>query len=256
MRELKTLEGCLPFEKHPSGAEEAILLIHGYTGTPKDLRYLADRLHGAGYAVSVPRLPGAGTDISDLSETGRRDWKRRVYDSWLDLKARYGRVFLVGYSMGAVLALDLASKVHPKRLALLAPAIRTTHSSLALTPFLAPFARLLPEVKTGWKPGEDDDEETLELGRRYWSRRDLRSAAQFYRLCRETRRRLRKIEAPVMCVVSTADPSVPVEVLRLLDRRLPRGLRRTLVVGNCRHDVPQGADRDEVAGAVMDWLAE
>jgi len=251
-----TLPGSRPREYRPPKAESAALLIHGYTGRPKDMIPLAEHLADAGFAVSVPRLPGAGTDMDDLASTRRRDWRRRVYDAWLDLRSEFSRVHLVGYSMGGILALDLASRVEPERIALLAPGMQTSHALLKFTPLLAPFAPILPEVPTGWVPREEDDEETREHGRRYWSRRDVKSAAQLLRLQRETRRRLRRVSAPVMAVVSRDDASVPVSVLDFLDRRLPRGLGRRLVIEGCGHDVPQGTQKDRVAEAVASWLTE
>ena len=249
-----TLPSSLPFEIHPENATAAVLALHGYTGRSGDLKYLAERLASAGLAVSVPRLPGAGTDMDDLSTTTRKDWIRRSYDAWLDLRSRYESVSIVGYSMGGLLALKLAERVGPEKLVLLAPALLTSHKLMRLTPLLAPFARILPELKTGWKPDVNLDEETRELGRRYWTRRDLRSAAELSRLQAGVRRKLGRVRTPTMAVISPGDRSVPPEVIKLLDKRLPEGLSRTLVVGNCGHDVPQGQDRVEVADAVVGWL--
>lgn len=249
-----TLPAALPFERHPEDAETAVLCLHGYTGRPGDFRYLADRLASAGIAVSVPRLPGAGTDLEDLSTTSRRDWKRRAYDSWLDLRSRYSHISIIGYSMGGLLAMDLAVKVDTEKLILLAPALITTHKLMKLTPLLVPFSAILPEIKTGWKPKIDDDEETREHGRRYWTRRDLKSAAQLIRLTSETKHKIRKITVPVLCMVSTGDKSVPVEVADFLEQRLPGGISRRVVLKKCGHDLPQGADRVELADIAIDWL--
>ena len=45
------------------GGENACLLIHGLTGSPSEMAYLAERLNTAGYTVKAPLLPGHGTDI-------------------------------------------------------------------------------------------------------------------------------------------------------------------------------------------------
>ncbi len=255
MNTFVTLPGCLPFEIHPEGAVSGVLLIHGYTGTPREMRYLAERIAESGRAVVVPRLPGAGTDMEDLSGTTRHQWKRRVLDSWQDLKSRYAEISVVGYSMGGILALDLASHVPVKSIVLLAPAILISHPYIKLTPILAPFAALLPKIRTDWEPEENDSEETRELGQRYWSKRDVRSLAQLRYLQISTRRRLGRIEAPVFTIVSSKDPSVPTRVLGILERCLTRGLQRSLVVEKCRHDVPNGADKETVAEAILAWMS-
>jgi carboxylesterase len=251
----RTLPGAMPFEIHPENAKTAVLCLHGYTGRTGDLKFQAEQIASAGIAVSVPRLPGAGTDLEDLSTTTRADWRRRTYDSWLDLRSRYESVSILGYSMGGLLALDLADSVDPEKLVLLAPALFTSHKLMRFTILLAPFTGILPEIRTGWKPKDKDDEETREHGQIYWTRRDLRSASQLHRLQGEVRRKLRKIRAPVFSVVSRRDNSVPAEVNELLNRRLPGGLSRTLVLNNCGHDVPQGADRLLVADSIINWLS-
>ncbi len=243
-----------PFEIHPEGAGEAVLAIHGYTGGPSDFRYLARRLGEAGFGVSVPRLPGSGTDMDDLSTTTRQDWMRRSCDAWQDLRSRYEKVYILGYSMGGLLALELAALVKAEKTMLLAPALFTSHKMMRLLPLLRPFARMLPEVKTGWEPEKENSEEMKEHGKRYWARRDIKSAAQMALLQGETIRHLRQVESRVMAVVSTGDSTVPPDVLEILEKRLPAGLSRRLVVENCRHNIPQGPDREKVADAVIAWL--
>ena len=37
--------------------------VHGFTGTPYEMRYLGEQLARAGITVQAPRLPGHGTTI-------------------------------------------------------------------------------------------------------------------------------------------------------------------------------------------------
>ena len=252
---IATMSIGLPYEIHPTQKGlEAVLALHGYTGVPGDLRFIAEHLGAAGIAVAVPRLSGAGTDISDLSTTSRHDWMRRSYDAWLDLRSRYERISILGYSMGGLLALKLAMHVRPEKLVLLAPALKIRPKSWGLMPFLSLFAPILSGIKTEWKPNPELSPQILELGRRYWTRRDFRSAAHLYKLRNEVQRRLQKVQSPVMAVVSEKDKSVPITVLKLLEEKIPAGLDRTLIVKNCGHDLPQGADKGLIADAVLDWL--
>lgn len=77
---------------HLEGNDDAVLLIHGFTGSPFELKELAHRLNEGGYTVDVPRLPGHGTVIEDMLETRYQDWLRRVVDTYIDLKSRYRKV--------------------------------------------------------------------------------------------------------------------------------------------------------------------
>jgi carboxylesterase len=90
------------------GGEEAVLVIHGYTGIPDELRYFAQRLYEAGYTVVVPRLPGHGTNETDFLSSTAQDWYRKVVDTYL-ISPKHSHS-LGGLSMGALLAILGASQ--------------------------------------------------------------------------------------------------------------------------------------------------
>ena len=55
-----------------------VVCVHGFTGTPYEMRYLGDRLAGAGYHVHGLLLPGHGTRVEDLEQTRWTDWTASV----------------------------------------------------------------------------------------------------------------------------------------------------------------------------------
>jgi carboxylesterase len=95
------------------GGRHGALVIHGFTGNPQSMRGLAEALHGAGYAVELPLLPGHGTSVDDMIETGWADWSAAAEAAYEDLAARADRVVVAGLSMGGALALWQATR-HPE----------------------------------------------------------------------------------------------------------------------------------------------
>jgi len=95
------------------GNEVGCLLVHGFTGTPQNVRPLADYLARRGLAVSAPRLPGHGTTVADLDQTGPQDWLGAAEQALTELKERCSTVFVAGISMGGTLTLELARR-HPE----------------------------------------------------------------------------------------------------------------------------------------------
>jgi carboxylesterase len=86
-----------------------VLLLHGLTGTPHEVRPIAMALHSVGYAVRAPLLPGH-TDLGALEQSTWRDWYAaawRELESFRDDGRR--RVVVLGFSMGALLCLRLAA---------------------------------------------------------------------------------------------------------------------------------------------------
>lgn len=75
---------------------KAVLLLHGYTGAPSEMRPLGDYLHALGYTVSCVRLPGHGTSIKDLEATTATDWYAAAEAECLELLARFDSVYVAG----------------------------------------------------------------------------------------------------------------------------------------------------------------
>lgn len=76
-----------------SGGKIGVLVIHGFGGSPVSVRPWAESFHQAGYTVSVPRLPGHGTNWEDLNLTTAADWFSEVERSFVELRSKSDRVF-------------------------------------------------------------------------------------------------------------------------------------------------------------------
>ena len=61
-----------------AGGEEGVLLIHGYTGAPGEMRLLGEFLHRKGYTVLGVLLPGHCTTPKNLSKYTFDDWYAEV----------------------------------------------------------------------------------------------------------------------------------------------------------------------------------
>ncbi|HEX9020129.1 MAG TPA: alpha/beta fold hydrolase [Nitrospirota bacterium] len=92
-----------------SGGEDAVLLIHGLTGSPYEMKYLARKLNKAGFTVKGPCLAGHGTTLADLKKTTWQDWYGTVYETFKQLKKDHETVSVAGLCMGALLALMLSA---------------------------------------------------------------------------------------------------------------------------------------------------
>jgi len=96
-------------EFHMPGGRNGVLLIHGLTGTPTEMRFIAKGLNRNGFTVHGMQLAGHCGDEADLLATGRSDWYRSVVVAAEKLRGDVDRLFVAGLSMGALLALKLAA---------------------------------------------------------------------------------------------------------------------------------------------------
>jgi carboxylesterase len=97
------------------------LLLHGFPGTPAELRPIAEFLLTLGFQVEVPLLPGFGVDIGALGRTKWQDWVEATTDAWKELAKGAETTVLLGFSVSAAVALHAAAQVRPDRLVLIAP---------------------------------------------------------------------------------------------------------------------------------------
>lgn len=115
------------------------LLIHGFLGSPRDMRPLAEALAVAGVTTRALLLPGFGDDRSGLWRVRADDWLDAARAAWAETRRNATRATLIGFSMGGAIALRLGAEIGqtPDELILLAPHWR----------FATPRAVVLPIAK-------------------------------------------------------------------------------------------------------------
>ncbi|WP_129408897.1 alpha/beta hydrolase [Marinitoga lauensis] len=234
------------------GGDIAILLIHGYTGTPHDMYYLGQRLNEAGFTVSIPRLPGHGTNSIDFLNSNWKDWLRRVLDSYIELKTKYRKVYVSGLSMGGVLTLLLAAQFNPEKIALAAPALEATDWRLKLTPIMKIFVKRLKKNKKF----EYEEEGLNKLAREYWDYDWPSKAADLYKLQRLAKKRLSKIKSDTLIIVSKKDKTVPLEVADIIKNNISSHVIKTVILEKSPHVVVNDIEKEKVADEIIKFFQE
>ena len=89
--------------------EKGVLLVHGWTSTPYEMRRLGKYLHENGYTVSGIQLSGHGTVPKDLENVSCEQWNRDIQEGIAKLKQSCKKVFIAGTSIGGNLAVIAAA---------------------------------------------------------------------------------------------------------------------------------------------------
>jgi len=103
------LAGGEPFS-FGEGGGPGVLLMHGFTGSPYEVRNLGEMLYENGFPSIGPVLPGHATIASDLARTTAADYFEMAEQSFDEARNRFSRVYLAGLSLGGLLSLHLNTK--------------------------------------------------------------------------------------------------------------------------------------------------
>lgn len=124
------------------GNSTGILLFHGFTATTVEVQPIAKFLHDFGYTVSAPLLPGHGHTPEELNRVTWKDWGNCAEEAYKQLNENCEKLFVLGESMGGLLALSLSIS-HPEISGemLFAPALKVPN--LSISQFIWPFKSVM-----------------------------------------------------------------------------------------------------------------
>lgn len=192
-----------PFHLDAGEGDVGALLLHGFSGSPTEVRGLGEHLAGAGVTVSAPLLPGHGVDHHHLERSDRRAWRDAARDALDALQARCRRVVVVGQSMGGLLALELAANGGVAGVVALAPALQPARIAwLTLLPLPLRFIH----KHEARRPDLVEQERVHDV----WStsHTPLRAVPEVLRLARETAAALPRVTTPLLVVQGARDRTV------------------------------------------------
>jgi carboxylesterase len=256
---------------HRGGDGRGVLVVHGFTGSPFEMRYLGDALAARGYIVSGPALAGHGEGSPvALDATTWRDWYGSAETAFDALRQRCTRVAVVGLSMGGLLALHLARERGEQLAcvgALATPVWLPRHLEAAIlgvnralraaerVPALAAYARALPPLpKMG---GESDVRDAgLRAANPPMPAMPVRALASQLELQRVVRRDLAGVRVPAFVAHARKDHTAPFACAAHIMARLGSREVRGLTLEHSYHVITIDVERERLARAVGDFLDE
>ena len=236
------------------GGPDAVLLLHGLTGSTFEMTHLARRLAAAGMRCLAPVMAGHGGPPAELVGVGWREWVAKARGDLVRLSGAR-RTFVVGCSMGALVACALAHDA-PERvdgLVLLSPALE-----LQLYGRLGGLLGRLPALREAVLPkraGSDVADPEMRKRNRCMDGVPLAAVAELELLAAEVDRQLPGIAAPALVIAGAHDHTVTMSGVRRVARRIGGGPVRLVVLPESWHLVGIDVERDRCAGEVEGFLS-
>jgi carboxylesterase len=231
------------------GGKVGCLLLHGFTGTPKEMRMLADSLAQEKYTILAPRLAGHATHLDDMQHATWRDWLASVEDGLNILKGCTEQQVVMGLSMGGILALLTAARYEVSGvISFSAPCALPPDPRMAFLPY---FTWMIPQVGKG-KP--DWRNLTAMNDHIDYPAYPTRSILQLKQLIQLMRDELHEVRVPALLVQSRADRGIPAESLETLSAGISSMDKTELWVENSGHVVIREPEREIIFDAVKKFV--
>jgi carboxylesterase len=236
------------------GSKTGCLLIHGFTGTPKEMRWMGEYLNREhGFTCLGVRLTGHATRPKDMICSRWTDWTASVEDGYHLLRGIADHIYLIGLSMGGDLSLLMSTRLNVKGVVAMAAPYEMPEQHPAWQMWLYSYIKpYTPKSKEA--PGTGWFDKSAFADHISYPLNPVRSAAELKILIGKMRRSLPDIRVPVLLIHSKDDGYVPPENMEKIYSELGVPDKTKLYITGSGHVVPRDAARESVFKAAAEFI--
>lgn len=233
---------------------KAILLVHGWTTTPYELRRLGRYLNEFGYTVCAPLLRGHGSVPKELEKANWIDWLVDIEKELEVLEKKYSKVFVGGTSIGSNLALILAkSHSEVSGLVLMATPYRIKFESLSFI-----FAKIMEKIRPFHKkhyPPTFGSSNTITRLISYQTY-PIKSALEIFQLAKESREIIPFVKQPCLLIQSSSDHVIDKRSLEDIYNNIGSEIKRKKYIKRAYHTFISDIKNEGVFDEILSFLNE
>ncbi|MBR1424755.1 alpha/beta fold hydrolase [bacterium] len=258
----------LHIENQNKRDRRAVLLFHGLTGSPFEMKKYGEFLFKCGYDVFCYSFPGHGDRISEIETVTWQDWCKFAQKKYDNLRKDYNQFFVSGLCLGAAMAIYLAE--HNKDIT----GVVALSTTLFLDGFCIPWTisflpfALSTIVRFYFTFPEDDcfgikNERTRKILAKITAKADigmdnypLNCVDGLLKLSKNVRKNLKDVNCPVLCIHSKYDNlSSPKSAKVVLDG-ISSEIKQYVELNDSYHMVLYDNEKEFVMNTVKDFLCK
>lgn len=245
-----------PIFLRPLKQKAGVLLIHGYLSAPREMLLFAEYLKDLGYYVYVPRLKGHGTSPKDLASTTYEQWIESVEEAFVILRHTCSKIFVGGFSTGAGLALEMATKDEDIcAVFAVAPPMHLKDLGSYFAPAISAWNAMIEKIHldAAAKKFIDTHIENPQIN---YTRNPIAGIRQLEKLMEQLESKLKTVTQPTLVVQSRKDPVVsPKGTLKLFEK-LGCTFKEYYIFDYDRHSILFGDNVSRVYSAISNFLEQ
>ena len=244
-----------PFFFPGKQGKPACLLIHGFTGAPKEMRWMGEYLNKKhGFHCLDIRLAGHATRPEDMIPSRYTDWMTSVEDGYYLLQDMSEHIYLVGLSMGGILSLLMSTKLDVAGVVAMSTPYLFPYNSFPvwLMKLMSKFFHYQPKSKE--VPGSSWFDKAAFAEHISYPQNPVRSGVEMKLLLDELHAALPKVSVPVLLIHSKNDTYVLPENMEHIYANLGTSDKTKLYVTEAGHVVTRDAARNQVFEAAANFI--
>ncbi|MDL2280889.1 alpha/beta fold hydrolase [Selenomonadales bacterium OttesenSCG-928-I06] len=235
-----------------SGGKTGILLVHGFTGSPAELRPLGEYLNKQGYTVLAPRLTGHGSSILEMIQTSWPHWYGSVEDAYHILNHLCDRIIIIGFSLGAILSLKLSIFHKVSKIVALSAPIYIADKRIKIMPFIKAFQGFVPKATK--KPSEtSEDMAKYLIG---YDQVPVPCSISVLELIDDVKVLLPKVTAPILIIQAKGEHTVKPESAEFIYNNVSSADKHLHWLEESGHVITLDVEKDHVFELIGDFLAK
>lgn len=229
------------------GGKRAVLLLHGFTGSTKDVKRLGQYLQKRGYTCHAPMYRGHGVTPEELLQTSPADWWQDVVEGYNHLKnLGYKEIAVAGISLGGVFSLKVAEEFPVKAVVSMCAPIKR-NSTDGLFDRLYNYAKIYKSFEGKSKEEILDELETLKK-----TNRD--SFDGVHEMTEMTCGGLQLINSPTLVLQGLLDDDIYQESASFIHERVETDEKEIIWYKESGHIITVGKEKDKVCEDVYEFL--
>lgn len=238
-------------EKIHENSDKIVIFIHGFMGSPTQFNDLIEFVYEKGFSVVSLLLPGHGKSGFSFAMSTLKCWEEYLEIQLIRL-LKYREKYIIGHSIGGLLALNAALKFDIAGIVLISTPLKINlfDPILLLKRMKLLFNRVDEDIYKSYK-------ESNSIGKPYYITMPLwfRVLFQPYKLMKKTKKNLSKVLVPVIVIHSASDETTSLKSSELFDELLVNSNHEIILLKESWHAYYTKKEKEIIHAKVADFIS-